>query len=178
MRAVLGCIRAQPPDDVIIRIMLMPEQYSGIDRLPALGTLVRLTPGKETMIRHPICCAAIGLLISTSAALSEDAPDALSAEWQGTKPCEKLDEDAQVRILRCTFPTGGGQAKHSHPAQFSYVLSGGKLAIEDEKGTRQAEPKTGGSGVAAPIPWHAVKNVGDTTIVFLVVEKKYQPVAK
>ena len=36
-----------------------------------------------------------------------DAPsDALSVEWQGKKPCDKLFEDAQVRIARCTFPPG------------------------------------------------------------------------
>ena len=27
-------------------------------------------------------------------------PDALSVEWQGKKPCEKLFDDAQVRVLR------------------------------------------------------------------------------
>ena len=36
----------------------------------------------------------------------ESVPDALSVEWQGQKPCEKLFEDAQIRIARCTFPPG------------------------------------------------------------------------
>ena len=28
--------------------------------------------------------------------------NALSVEWQGQKLCEKLDEDAQILIARCT----------------------------------------------------------------------------
>jgi quercetin dioxygenase-like cupin family protein len=127
------------------------------------------------MIRYSVCYAAMALLISTPAAMSEDVPDALSVEWQGQKPCEKLDEDAQVRVLRCTFPPGGVHARHSHPGMFGYTLSGGKLTVTDEKGTREAEAKAGASGASPPTPWHDVKNIGDTMISYLIVEKKYQP---
>jgi len=40
-------------------------------------------------------------------AMAENVPDALSVEWEGNKPCEKLFEDAHVRMARCTFPPGG-----------------------------------------------------------------------
>ena len=63
----------------------------------------------------------------------ESVPDALSVEWQGQKPCEKLFEDAQIRIARCTFPPGAVHVRHSHPGYLSYVLSGGKGQIQDEK---------------------------------------------
>ena len=39
-----------------------------------------------------------------------DVPGALSVEWQGQQPCEKLFEDAQVRTARCTFPPGAVHA--------------------------------------------------------------------
>jgi hypothetical protein len=48
--------------------------------------------------------AAFDLLIAPILALGDDVPDALSVEWQGKKPCEKLFEGAQVRVARCTFP--------------------------------------------------------------------------
>ena len=47
--------------------------------------------------------ASLSLLAAPSAVMADDVPDALSVEWQGKKPCEKLFEDAQVRIARCTF---------------------------------------------------------------------------
>ena len=44
------------------------------------------------------------VLVAPFAVMAEDVPDALSVEWQGQKPCEKLFEDDQVRISRCSFP--------------------------------------------------------------------------
>ena len=102
--------------------------------------------------------------------------NALSVEWQGQKLCEKLYEDAQILIARCTFPPGSKHLKHSHPGYFSYALSGGKVQIEDAKGTRQLEPRTGSYASSPPIPWHELTNVGDTTVSYLVVERKYEPV--
>ena len=119
--------------------------------------------------------ALLGMTLSMSpcAALGADVPDALSVEWQGKKPCELLHEDAQIRIARCTFPPGAMHVRHSHPASVGYVLSGGKMQVQDEKGTRVVEVQTGAQGVNPPIPWHEVTNVGDTTLQFLVIEKKY-----
>ena len=68
--------------------------------------------------------ASLSLLAAPSAVMADDVPDALSVEWQGKKPCEKLFEDAQVRIARCTFPPGAVHACHSHPSSLTYVLSG------------------------------------------------------
>ncbi len=47
---------------------------------------------------------AAASLVTPAVVMADDVPDALSVEWQGKKPCEKLFEDAQVRIARCTFP--------------------------------------------------------------------------
>jgi len=116
------------------------------------------------------------LLLAPLNAFGQPVPDALSAEWQGQKPCEKFYEDAQILVARCTFPPGSKHVKHSHPGYLSYVLSGGKAQIEDAKGTRQLEPPAGSYTNSPPLPWHELTNVGDTTLSYLVIERKYEPV--
>jgi hypothetical protein len=87
------------------------------------------------------------------------APDALTVEWQGKHPCERLYEDAQIRVLRCTFPPSAVHLRHSHPGYLTYVLTGGQGQITDAGGERQS-----------------TKNVGNTTTSYLIIEKKYEPV--
>ena len=118
--------------------------------------------------------ASLSLLAAPSAVMANDVPDALSVEWQGKKPCEKLFEDAQVRIARCTFPPGTVHACHSHPSSLTYVLSGGKAQVQDEKGTRKIDIVTGAFVDAPPTPWHEFTNIGETMVQVLLVEKKYQ----
>jgi quercetin dioxygenase-like cupin family protein len=124
------------------------------------------------MNRILLVLGAATLVAAPVAVRGADAPDALSVEWQGTKPCEKLHEDSQIRVARCTFPPGAMHVKHSHPAYLSYVLSGGKAKVEDEKGVREVEAKAGTLGESAPIV-HELTNVGTTTLQYLVIEKKY-----
>jgi quercetin dioxygenase-like cupin family protein len=130
------------------------------------------------MSRFPARLSTVFLNIAVSvapfAAIAEDVPDALSVEWQGRKPCEKLFEDAQVRVSRCTFSPGAMHVCHSHPSYISYVLSGGKAQVQDQKGTREVELRSGSYVDVPPTPWHEVTNTGDTTLQFLIVEKKYQ----
>ena len=57
------------------------------------------------MRRFSVLFLGMTILVAPFAATADNVPDALSVEWQGQKPCEKLFEDAQVRISRCTFPT-------------------------------------------------------------------------
>jgi quercetin dioxygenase-like cupin family protein len=116
-------------------------------------------------------------LVTPSVVKGDDVPDALSVEWQGKKPCEKLFEDAQVRIARCTFPPGAMHLCHSHPSSFTYVLSGGHAQVQDEKGTRKIDIVAGAFVDAPPTPWHQFANIGETTVQVLLVEKKYQPVS-
>jgi hypothetical protein len=114
--------------------------------------------------------------IPLAAARGDNVPDALSVEWQGQKPCEKLFEDAQIRIARCIFPSGTLHVRHSHPGYFTYALGGGKGQIQDEKGTRQIEVRADTYTNSTPIPWHELTNTGDTTLRYLVIERKYEPV--
>ena len=126
------------------------------------------------MARLPILLG-MALIVIPHAARSIE-PDALSVEWQGQKPCEKILEDAQIRIARCTFPPGSKHVRHSHPGYLSYVLSGGKGQIEDEKGTRQIDVVADAYTNSAPLPWHELTNAGDTTLRYLVIERRYEPV--
>lgn len=119
-----------------------------------------------------IAILAASITISFTIARAAEVPDALTVEWQGK--CEKLFEDAQVRVARCTFPPGAVHVCHSHPSYLSYVVSGGRGQVQDEKGVRKVEVVTGALSEAPPVPWHEFTNIGETTIQFMVVEKKYQ----
>jgi quercetin dioxygenase-like cupin family protein len=121
-----------------------------------------------------VSSAVLGLLVRPTAAPAESVPDALSVEWQGKKPCEKLSEDAEVRVARCTLPPGAVHVCHSHPSYFFYVLSGGQGLVQDEKGTRKIEVLAGALVDARAAPWHEFANIGETTLEFLIIEKKYQ----
>jgi quercetin dioxygenase-like cupin family protein len=98
-------------------------------------------------------------LVTPFVAVADDVPDALSVEWQGKKPCGKLFEDGQIRIARCTFPPGAGHACHSHPSNFTYVLSGGQAQV-DEKGTRKINVVAGAFIDAPPTPMASVCQYG------------------
>ena len=76
-----------------------------------------------------------GILGGVNVARADDVPDALSVEWQGKKPCEKLFDDAHVRVDRCTFPPGAVHVCHSHPAYLTYVVSGPRTGPGRERNT-------------------------------------------
>jgi quercetin dioxygenase-like cupin family protein len=110
------------------------------------------------------------LLVPASA--SSPLPDPLAAGWQGNPVCEKLHEDASQRVLRCTFPPGVGHERHYHEPHFGYALSGGRMRLTSADGTREVELETGSSYVSKGVDWHEVLNVGNTTVVYLIVEPR------
>ena len=75
------------------------------------------------------------------------------------------------RVLRCTFPPGVGHERHYHPAHYGYALSGGTMRITDESGTRDVDLATGADYSSDGTPWHEVVNVGDTPVIYLIVEE-------
>lgn len=107
-----------------------------------------------------------------SAYAASPLPDPLAAGWQGSPVCEKLHEDASQRVLRCTFPPGVGHERHYHAPHFGYALAGGRMRITSADGTREVELETGSSYVSEGVDWHEVLNVGDTTVVYLIVEPR------
>jgi quercetin dioxygenase-like cupin family protein len=127
-------------------------------------------------LRLACCYATFAFLTLLLPARSHaaDVPDALTAGWKGEKRCEKLYQDEQIRVLRCTFPPNVGHEAHSHPASFSYFLSGGHGRVTDSHGTREFETKTDDFRVGKPVEWHEMVNVGDSMQRYLIVEKKYE----
>ncbi len=111
---------------------------------------------------------SVAMFIALSA--SAELPDPLAAGWEGKPVCEKLHEDEANRILRCTFPPGVGHERHFHARHFGYAISGGRARITDSNGTREVDLESGSSFASDGVEWHEVLNVGETTIIYLIVE--------
>lgn len=75
-------------------------------------------------------------------------------------------------MLRCTFPPGVGHERHFHAPHVGYAISGGRVRIVDATGVRQVDLATGSNYVSEGVEWHEILNIGDTTIVYLIVEPK------
>lgn len=46
------------------------------------------------------------------------------------------------------------------------------MEITDDSGVREVDVRTGSSFTSSGIEWHEVRNIGDTTSVYLIVEQK------
>ncbi|QSE97362.1 cupin domain-containing protein [Fulvivirga lutea] len=115
---------------------------------------------------------AILLLIFARCSTKQNLPDPLEAGWNGEAVCEVLEDNAELRVLKCTFPPGVGHEKHYHQRHFGYTIAGGTFRITDATGTREINVPTGTHFSNEGIEWHEVLNVGDSTAVFLIVEPK------
>ena len=107
-----------------------------------------------------------------ASATPADLPDPLEAGWEGEPVCEKLHEDADQRVLRCTFPPAVGHERHFHNRHFGYAIAGGRVRITDASGTREVDLATGSSFASEGVAWHEVLNIGESTIVYLIVEPR------
>ena len=112
------------------------------------------------------------IFVIVSCKKEKTLPDPLQAGWEGQSVCEVLFEDEDMRVLKCTFPSGVGHEKHYHNPHFGYTLSGSTFKITDDMGTRIVDVKTNTNFNKIEVSEHEVLNVGDSTAVFLIVEKK------
>ena len=117
-----------------------------------------------------IALQAAFLQVAAIPAIAEPLPDPLAAGWKGEAVCEKLHEDDEQRILRCTFPPGVGHEKHFHAPHFGYVLVGGRMRIRDDAGEREIDLPTNYSWISDGVAWHEALNVGKTTSIYLIIE--------
>jgi len=99
-------------------------------------------------------------------------PDPFQAGWEGEKVCEVLEDNDELRVLKCSFPPNVGDEKHYHNPHFGYALVGGTFKIDDASGTREVSFSTGYSWSKDEVSEHQVLNVGDSTSVFLIIEYK------
>ncbi|MDJ0653724.1 MAG: cupin domain-containing protein [Xanthomonadales bacterium] len=111
-------------------------------------------------------------MLVSSLAESLSLPDPLAAGWEGQAVCENLRDDRDMRVLRCTFPPGVGHEPHYHDPHFGYVLAGGLMRITDAGGTREVQLKAGQTANSEGVAWHEVINIGDSTVVYLIVEPR------
>jgi len=99
-------------------------------------------------------------------------PDPLEAGWKGHAVCEVLEDNKELRVLKCTFEPGVGHEKHYHNPHVGYTLVGGKFRITDHTGTREVNVPTGYTFSKDSITSHEVLNIGETTSVYLIMEYK------
>jgi mannose-6-phosphate isomerase-like protein (cupin superfamily) len=125
------------------------------------------------------CASAVGLIaLIASVAIAgawttqPSLPDPLEAGWNGVPVCEKLHEDSDHRVLRCSFSPFVGHERHFHQRHFGYAIAGGRMRITDSSGTREVDLATGSSFASDGIAWHEVVNIGDSTVVYLIIEPK------
>ncbi len=120
--------------------------------------------------------AALVIAVSTGAQAppppAPALPGPLEAGWHGNTVCVLLQDNAQVRALRCTFPPGGGHERHYHAAHWGYILEGSTMQITSASGTTLRELKAGDSWWSDGLAWHEALNIGKTTGVYLIVEPK------
>ena len=123
-----------------------------------------------------LTASAIALVASLAIAgawtMQPTLPDPLAAGWKGEPVCEKLHEDADQRILRCSFGPSVGHERHFHTRHFGYAISGGRMRITDATGTREVDLATGSSFTSDGVAWHEVVNIGESTVTYLIVEPK------
>lgn len=112
------------------------------------------------------------LLLSVSCKKKNSLPDPLEAGWEGQAVCKVLQDNGELRVLKCTFEPGSGHEKHYHNPHFGYALVGGKFRITDTAGTRDVDIPNGYSFSNDEIIAHEVLNIGETTAVFLIMEYK------
>ena len=126
---------------------------------------------KCRVIKYFITSFCLFVSINTLAD-NNNLADPLAAGWEGEKVCELLHEDTKQRVLRCTFPVGVGHERHFHKAHFGYALSGGKMRLTSSKGVREVSLATGSSYTSTGVEWHEVLNIGETSVIYLIVEPK------
>lgn len=124
--------------------------------------------------RRPVGTVGLVALVAVigACATQPSLPDLLEAGWSGVPVCEKLHEDTHHRVLRCSFPPSVGHERHFHGGHFGYAIAGGRMRITDSSGTREVDLATGSSFASDGVAWHEVFNVGDSTVVYLIVEPK------
>ena len=99
-------------------------------------------------------------------------PDPLAAGWQGESVCKLLQENAHLRILKCSFPPGVGHERHFHGPHVGYTLAGSLMRMKDTTGTREVQTIAGTSFSSSGIQWHEVLNIGTDTAEYLIIEYK------
>lgn len=112
-----------------------------------------------------------GLLLMASTKL-------VSQDWKNTNPKMNnvLVDTTLLRGTVVTIEPGQKSDTHTHPANFFYALTDGKIIIHYTDGKNETwELKAGDAGFSVPERPHVTENVGSKTVKFLLVELKEHP---
>jgi mannose-6-phosphate isomerase-like protein (cupin superfamily) len=87
-----------------------------------------------------------------------------------------LADTTFLRAIEVTLNPGEKTDMHTHPANFFYALTEGKLMVHYKDGKNQSyDLKPGFAGVAGPEGPHITENAGQKTVKFLLIEVKEHP---
>ncbi len=82
-------------------------------------------------------------------------------------------EDEKMRVLKVTVPIGATADMHWHPHNINYVLAGGLLEFTKPDGSVVSVDLSKDQVTSATSDsFHAVKNLGNTTVETIQVELK------
>jgi quercetin dioxygenase-like cupin family protein len=82
-----------------------------------------------------------------------------------------LKENDKMRVAEVVFKPGEVAKMHHHPDSVMYVLKGGKLSVTSGGKTQEMELKAGDVNFSDPVD-HEAKNIGNTTVNFILIELK------
>jgi len=105
----------------------------------------------------------------------------LAQDWKNTNPKMNnvLVDTTLLRAMVVTIEPGEKSDVHSHPANFFYALTEGKLLVHYTDGKDETyDLKVGDAGYGDPERPHSTENAGKQTIKFLIVELKEHPYKK
>lgn len=116
--------------------------------------------------------AVVGLLLLT---LSSTAT---AQDWMKVNPkmLHNLVDTTLIRAYVVTLAPGEKSGAHSHPAEFFYALTKGKIKVFYTDGDSVVMAfKAGESGYSDPERPHWVQNVGSATVKWIELEMKEHP---
>ena len=114
--------------------------------------------------------SGLAALVALSFLLSARAQDVVKVAGEHNKI---LMEDQDVRVIQNTLAPGEKDALHTHPHGWYYVVKPGKMKVIFADGTEAIwEAKEGEGGWIKARAAHTSENVGDTTLVYVLVEVK------
>ena len=99
-------------------------------------------------------------------------PHFIDASWKGGKPCELKYENDHIRSVQCAFPPGVGYEPHYYPPHWGYVVEGGAMRLNYGEGDIDRVVPKGFSWWSDGVEWHNAVNIGDTTVVYIIIEPK------
>lgn len=83
-----------------------------------------------------------------------------------------IAENANVRVLKISYPVGGKSVPHAHPDAIVIPMTTSKVHFANADGTSRDEELTAGTAMYSPAGVHTPSNMGKTPVDAILVEFK------